>query len=234
MKFLRLLSCLGLVITLVLSSCTMQKRVYSSGYHIEWNKLKCTVNKQDFATKKNAKQKEQNKIAILQQSKNKTNHIGIIQKKQIAKSQHKKNIFIVHKLNAPNINTKSDTVIAKVNAKNKVDLNNEVKKPTYNHIAVKGFTYGMLAILSFILFVLVLSNYFVNNFGSLVVFLAPSLLILYLVFSVLAIERSVEALKQLKMDKQKGKGLAIAGLLIGLLPIVGLIIGLLIALIVKG
>ncbi|HVA97871.1 MAG TPA: hypothetical protein VNG53_03170 [Bacteroidia bacterium] len=132
MKFLRLFSFLGITITLVLSSCTMQKRVYSSSYHIEWNKSKRTVNKQEFKKNENVKQPEQRKIAILQQTENKNNPIGIIEKKRITKSQHKKNIFIVHQLNAPIINTKTDTVIAKVNAKKKVDLNNEVKKITYN------------------------------------------------------------------------------------------------------
>jgi TM2 domain-containing membrane protein YozV len=37
MKTLRLLSLAGLSAALILSSCSMDKKVYSSGYHIEWN-----------------------------------------------------------------------------------------------------------------------------------------------------------------------------------------------------
>lgn len=55
---------------LVLSSCTMEKRIYSSGYHIEWNKSKQNPNRQELVKKDNGKPTEQNKIAIVEQSDN--------------------------------------------------------------------------------------------------------------------------------------------------------------------
>lgn len=38
MKHINYFICLGLMLALILPSCSIQKRVYSSGYHVEWNK----------------------------------------------------------------------------------------------------------------------------------------------------------------------------------------------------
>lgn len=46
---------------LFITSCTMEKRVYMSGYNIEWNKSK-NINKQDSASDDHWKQKEQKHI----------------------------------------------------------------------------------------------------------------------------------------------------------------------------
>jgi len=40
MKTIRLASFMGLTTVLIFSSCSMDKKVYSSGYHIEWNSKK--------------------------------------------------------------------------------------------------------------------------------------------------------------------------------------------------
>jgi hypothetical protein len=50
MKLPKQLFLLGLAIAFVLNSCTMDKRVYSSGYHIQWNKSKQNSEKSDVAT----------------------------------------------------------------------------------------------------------------------------------------------------------------------------------------
>lgn len=43
---MKLITFFGLSIMTVLASCTMEKRVYMSGYHIEWNKSKHSPDKQ--------------------------------------------------------------------------------------------------------------------------------------------------------------------------------------------
>ena len=56
MKSIKQLSFIGLAITLVLSSCTMEKRVYMSGYHIQWNKSKHNPDKQELVNTDSRKQ----------------------------------------------------------------------------------------------------------------------------------------------------------------------------------
>jgi len=68
MKNLKHLLFSGLALMLVLSSCTMEKRIYSSGYHIEWNKSKQNPDRQELVKKDNGKATEQNKIATVEQS----------------------------------------------------------------------------------------------------------------------------------------------------------------------
>jgi len=70
MKNLKHLLFSGLALMLVLSSCTMEKRVYMSGYHIEWNKSKQNPDRQELVNKDNGKTTEQNKIATVEQSGN--------------------------------------------------------------------------------------------------------------------------------------------------------------------
>jgi TM2 domain-containing membrane protein YozV len=70
MKSLKQLSLIALVITLVLNSCSIEKRVYMSGYHITWNKTRVNHDKQELANNYNAKDKKQNKIATLSQTEN--------------------------------------------------------------------------------------------------------------------------------------------------------------------
>ncbi len=73
MKSIKQLSFIGLVITLVLTSCSMEKRVYMSGYHIEWNKTKHNHDKKELANNYNRKQKQQNKIVTIGQTENEIN-----------------------------------------------------------------------------------------------------------------------------------------------------------------
>jgi TM2 domain len=58
MKSLRQFFFTGLAIALFLSSCTMEKRVYMSGYHIEWNKSKHNSDKQELSSNDNGKQNQ--------------------------------------------------------------------------------------------------------------------------------------------------------------------------------
>jgi len=73
MKNLKHLLFSGLALMLVLSSCTMEKRIYMSGYHIEWNKNKQHADKSELAS--NNKTAEQNQIVREEQSETATNTV---------------------------------------------------------------------------------------------------------------------------------------------------------------
>ena len=75
MKSIKQLSFIGLAIMLVLTSCTMEKRVYMSGYHIDWKNGKHNSNKQELVSNDNEKQTEQNQIGTVEQSENENNTI---------------------------------------------------------------------------------------------------------------------------------------------------------------
>ena len=75
MKSIKQLSFIGLAIILVLNSCTMEKRVYMSGYHIEWKKSKHNPDKQELVSNENGKQTAQNQIGTVELSINKTNSV---------------------------------------------------------------------------------------------------------------------------------------------------------------
>lgn len=68
MKSIKQLSFIGLAIMLVISSCTMEKRVYTSGYHIEWNKSKHNTDKRELVNKDSRK-------PTVEQSENETNRV---------------------------------------------------------------------------------------------------------------------------------------------------------------
>ncbi len=62
MKKTKIFLCIGVAIMMVLSSCTMQKRVYTSGYHVEWlNGNNATVKQNNSKTEE---QKNNNKTTI--------------------------------------------------------------------------------------------------------------------------------------------------------------------------
>ncbi len=64
MKSIKQFSFISLAIMFVLTSCTMEKRVYRSGYHIEWLNGKHNRNKNELASKDNIKKSIENKTEI--------------------------------------------------------------------------------------------------------------------------------------------------------------------------
>ena len=74
MKSIKQLSFIGLATLLVLSSCTMEKRVYMSGYHIEWKKSTHNLDRQELVSN-DGKLAEQNQIGTVEQSENENKKI---------------------------------------------------------------------------------------------------------------------------------------------------------------
>ena len=75
MKSIQKLLFIGLAIALVLNSCTMEKRVYMSGYHTEWNKSKHNPDRQELASSNNGRQTNQNQTVTSQGLENETNTV---------------------------------------------------------------------------------------------------------------------------------------------------------------
>jgi hypothetical protein len=62
MKSMKRLSFITLVVVFILTSCTLQKRIYRSGYHVEWHKAAQHESKEEFAV--NNEGKEPQTLAI--------------------------------------------------------------------------------------------------------------------------------------------------------------------------
>jgi Zn/Cd-binding protein ZinT len=67
MKTIKRLSPIALTLILFLTSCTLEKRVYMSGYHIEWKNEKQNLHKNDLA-KKEAKKTDEKRFETIEQS----------------------------------------------------------------------------------------------------------------------------------------------------------------------
>ena len=99
MKKLKQISFLVLTIMFVLTSCTMDKRLYSSGYHTEWNKSKHNSDKKDYASEKKEVQVEPNQTVLLGEPETQIkNDVNAIQNETISPSS-------IDNLTASNDNT---------------------------------------------------------------------------------------------------------------------------------
>jgi len=210
MKNLKHLSVIGLALMLVFSSCTMEKRMYMSGYHIEWKKGKHNSDKQELVSNDNEKKTEQNKIATVEQSDNETNTIdntttikdetitASADDKQIILPQKKKiNLYSSHKAKAVNKEEQVKQTFKSILKKEpKSTLSNGEEQLKINGMALAGFICSIVGLL------LVLITGWPFLLGALGV-----------IFSAIG-------LKQISNGKGKGKGLAITGLIAGSLAIV--------------
>ena len=72
MKAIKQISFIGLAIMFVLNSCTMEKRVYTSGYHVAWKNGKHNSNKHT----ENEKQIVRNQTVKVEQTFTASNNVG--------------------------------------------------------------------------------------------------------------------------------------------------------------
>ena len=207
MKSIKQLSLIGLSITIALCSCSIQKRVYMSGYHINLNKSKHNSDSQELVSNTNQKKSDLNQIGTVEQSENEVNLVNnsstiseekitaSVDNEQIILSQKEKiNLLSSHKVKTENEEIKNNSTF-------KAELKKEAEIDSENGVPVKTHP---LAITSFIL----------SLVGLILTMLAW-------LFGPLAIVFSIIALSKIKRDntKWKGKRLAIAGLIIGIISI---------------
>lgn len=131
MKSIKQLSFIGLAIMLVLTSCTMEKRVYMSGYNIGWNKSTHNPDKQQLVSSDNRKQVEQKKIVIVEQSANEINtidNVPTVTDENMTASVGKSVVIPSHR--AISFSKKENVVTAKINPTlgTKTVITNKVSK----------------------------------------------------------------------------------------------------------
>ena len=148
-----------LFLVLLFSSCTMEKRIYSSGYHTEWNRRNKTFVKKELGNNNIKQQAEQNKTVSIKQSNtlrsSKRNTTVIDNKTGFAESQS----ITLEKLKTTNLSrikkhesNNPETIIkplTKTNFDNKFEppILNSNEEPTTNTLALISFISAMLAIL---------------------------------------------------------------------------------------
>lgn len=206
MKNLKHLLFSGLVLMLVFSSCTMEKRVYSSGYHIDWNKSKQNPSAQKLANNYNENKTKQNEILTVEEPKNSINTFentesmpdevitaSVDHKQIILPSKEKNNLLSSNKLNT---SASKPTFKSEFKEGMKLILANEDETKVH-YFAITGFITSLLGI-------------FLFGF----------------ILGVIAIIFSAIGLTKIKNEPTKwtGKGMAIAGLIIGIVEIIAWLI----------
>lgn len=209
MKSIKQLSFIGLAIMLVLSSCTMEKRIHMSGYHIDWKNGNRNSTTQELVKDNTRKQTEQNQIGTVDLSENKTNTVDIlpaviddnitasVDNEQIILPQKEK----VNLFSSLNVKTVDEEI--KINSSIKSELKRGIKniskntddEPKMSGMAIAGFICGILGLL---LVLITGWPFLLGTLGT--------------IFSAIGLGQTSKG--------KKGKGFAIAGLITGILAIV--------------
>ncbi|MEX2597291.1 MAG: DUF4190 domain-containing protein [Salibacteraceae bacterium] len=195
----------GLTILMVLSSCSIQKRQHLSGYHIDWKKANQSVEKEVTAKRKTSKSSEKDDIiASRDQSARADTAEDITQSKKFIASTDEHQIIFPEK-KKPNFYTNKSKRIDSDNENQQATFRSELKQGARMILAnddeVNRKTNGF-AIAGFVLSL-------------------AGLLFFGLGLGALAIVFSAISLKKIKDEplKWEGKGLATAGLVIGIIDV---------------
>ena len=203
MKSIKQLALITLALNLILASCTMQKRVYTSGYHVGWNKSNHNSNKHELTNNKN--RIEQNQFETVVQSENEPNtfdNLTTETEKNITATIDNKQI-ILSKENKINLLSNPKIKIEEEEKQNHTSFKSGFKKGKemvigsgdqvkLNSLALTGFVLGLI--------------------GVVIPYLGIILGPLSIIFSVIGLVKINK-----ENTKWKGKGLAIAGIILGVL-----------------
>lgn len=212
MKAIKQISLIGLAIIFVLTSCTMEKRLYTSGYHVAWKNGKHTSKKQELVSTENQKTDVTKQIVKDEQTVTTTNSVektstGILIENDISVSNDKQQIILPKK---EKINLLSSNKVTTVDEEKQTEpsFKSEFKKgakmllangdePKTNGLALTGF---ICSLVGFFLFGFILG-------------------VLALIFSAIGLGKINK-----DTSKWKGKGMAIAGIIIGAIDVVAWLI----------
>lgn len=209
MKSIKQLSFIGLTIMLVLSSCSIEERIYMSGYHIYWKNSNRSSNKQELVKDNTRKQTEKNQVGTVDQSENETNTVDkspIVIDDNINASAENEQFFLPEKekinlFSSQKVKTADEEI--KINSSIKSELKKEVKtiskstddEPKMSGMAIAGFICGILGLL---LVLITGWPFLLGTLGT--------------IFSAIGLGQTSKG--------KKGIGFAIAGLITSLLAIV--------------
>jgi TM2 domain-containing membrane protein YozV len=128
MKRVKSILFIGIAVMFLLSSCTMEKRVYLSGFHVEWKKSKEHVNHQEQIRNNALIEAEQNQVATVSTLKNndnaKNNNSTVEDNEALSTNDY--NAPIVNNESATNID--NDNIVAAVD--NNITISQSLK-PTF-------------------------------------------------------------------------------------------------------
>ena len=202
MKSVKYLSLIGLLFIFVINSCTIEKQIYSSGYHIEWKNFNPNSNKKELVKDNLDKQLIQNKNVTTLKTESVINTID----NNIIKSNVNERIYLTNKqknkfYSYNKVKTSNEKIKNKY--KGKVNIINDILKSSKNTdtdskmsgMATAGFICSFLGLL------LLITTGFLLLFGTLGTIL------------------SAIGLSQISKNGKEGKGLATAGLVIGILTV---------------
>jgi hypothetical protein len=207
MKSIKHLLFLALAIILVMSSCSLEKRIYMSDYHIEWTDADRITSPQMVLNGSSKKLIEPNQIVEVDKSEITTydinNSPNVIDYKNTISTCEKSIVSPKKKRNS--IQSSLKKIKRDEVKKGKDSLKFELKKEIKNLISSseENEEWSNMAIAGFVCSVL----------GILLLLVPP----LAIVLSILGIVFSSIGLRQTRNGK-RGRGLAIAGLVIGILP----------------
>ncbi len=188
------------ITTLIIQSCTIEKRLYNSGYHVEWKKPRVTQKNTEINTLSNSFSENNatasitettGQILTVNEPKNSVMD-GVTQNIELEVKEQKiinTNIPIESKKEKKNYH------FLKSELRNGI---NEIEKETTarksNGMAISGFITGIVGMF----------------------FLGTILGVLAIIFSSVGLKRINS-----NPEKLKGKGLAIAGLVLGIIDVIG-------------
>jgi len=163
MKTIQQISFFSLIIAFVLYSCTMQKRVYNNGYHVEWNKSNRTIKKQELPAELRANleektvdytqneiiQTEGNTIALVEQTSSSSAEIAskqvIVKEKLPVLNNLIQKSPVLEKITKPYVQMLAESAKATQEKSPALDEENE-----RNTLALVGFIFGILAVVTIV------------------------------------------------------------------------------------
>jgi|TARA_B110000967_G_scaffold99478_1_gene102178 hypothetical protein len=188
----------------------MEKRIYSSGFHIEWNSNNRNLVKKKSEHHTNGRHKKQKKLGPLEQSNTPNYNSNEEMDLTVTASLDDKSIVLVNReiINLATIqDSKSNKQEISINSSIKSDIKNEtIKIPKDSDPVPEANTLSLLSFISAILSIIALITFSSALVGGIGILLA-----------IIALPLGAIALRQFRRnpEKYRNKGLAIAGVIIG-------------------
>jgi hypothetical protein len=188
----------------------MEKRIYSSGFHIEWNSNNRNLVKKKSEHHTNGRHKKQKKLRLLEQSNTPNYNSNEEMDLTVTASLDDKSIVLVNReiINLATIqDSKSNKQEISINSSIKSDIKNEtIKIPKDSDPVPEANTLSLLSFISAILSIIALITFSSALVGGIGILLA-----------IIALPLGAIAIRQFRRnpEKYRNKGLAIAGVIIG-------------------
>jgi hypothetical protein len=188
----------------------MEKRIYSSGFHIEWNSNNRNLVKKKSEHHTNGRHKKQKKLGPLEQSNTPNYNSNEEMDLTVTASLDDKSIVLVNReiINLATIqDSKSNKQEISINSSIKSDIKNEtIKIPKDSDPVPEANTLSLLSFISAILSIIALITFSSALVGGIGILLA-----------IIALPLGAIAIRQFRRnpEKYRNKGLAIAGVIIG-------------------